>query len=468
MTTTEANFVLSPSSPPVQASNALRRRSLLATGVGNVLEWFDWAVYGVFSTYIAMALFNQDNPVSALLATLAVFAVGFVMRPLGGFVFGRIADRKGRKWVLLVTMLMMAFGSLLIGLIPSYETIGGFASILFLFARLIQGFAHGGESTTSNVYLPEIAPPHRRALYGSTIALAMGMGTMIATMFGSVLANTFTSEVMNEWGWRIPFIFGGFLALVVLWLRRNMMESEVLEAHVATVTKSETAATSEDLEKASALGEPHVHASTEAHVEVVWSPRKIFVKAVEVFFYMAGTTLPYYIWSAFAATYAINQKSMDPGGAFTASLGAMAVNLALVPVMGLAADRIGRRIPVLVYALATAALTVPVFAMIDDNPWTLFLAQSLMMGLSACIGGTQPAMLSEQIPTRYRTLIMGTAMPLAVALFGGTAPYVNTWLASKDMFWLFDAYIIAMTLGTAFVVAFRWKETKGIRLTDVR
>ncbi len=119
MTTTEAKSVLSPSSSPRQASNSLRRRSLLATGVGNVLEWFDWAVYGVFSTYIAKALFNPDNPVSALLATLAVFAVGFVMRPLGGFVFGRIADRKGRKWVLLVTMLMMAFGSLLIGLIPS-------------------------------------------------------------------------------------------------------------------------------------------------------------------------------------------------------------------------------------------------------------------------------------------------------------------------------------------------------------
>ncbi|MCT1686744.1 MFS transporter [Pseudoglutamicibacter cumminsii] len=462
MTTTEAKSVLSPSSSPRQASNSLRRRSLLATGVGNVLEWFDWAVYGVFSTYIAKALFNPDNPVSALLATLAVFAVGFVMRPLGGFVFGRIADRKGRKWVLLVTMLMMAFGSLLIGLIPSYAAIGGFASVLLLFARLIQGFAHGGESTTSNVYLPEIAPPHRRALYGSTIALAMGLGTMIATMFGSVLANMFDSDAMNQWGWRVPFIFGGLLALVVLWLRRNMMESEVHEAHVAS------AGNSEDLQDASSRDAAEQQVLAASHVEVMWSRRQIFVKAVEVFFYMAGTTLPYYIWSAFAATYAINQKAMDPGGAFTASLGAMAVNLALVPVMGLVADKIGRRIPVLVYALATAALTVPVFAMIDDNPWTLFAAQSLMMGLSACIGGTQPAMLSEQIPTRYRTLIMGTAMPLAVALFGGTAPYVNTWLASKDMFWLFDAYIIAMTLGTAFVVAFRWKETKGIHLTEIR
>lgn len=465
MTTTAVTTTIPPFNSPPPAPDSDRRRSLLATGVGNVLEWFDWAVYGVFSTYIAMALFNQDNPVSALLSTLAVFAVGFVMRPLGGFVFGRIADRKGRKWVLLVTMLMMASGSLLIGIIPSYETIGGFASLLLLLARLLQGFAHGGEATASNVYLPEIAPRNRRALYGSTIGFAMGLGTMIAILFGSVLTNIFDSAFMNDWGWRIPFIFGGLLAVVVLWLRRNMMESEVHEAHV------ETAQTAKALEKNPSFTQADAEATAEASTGVVvveWSRRKVFVKSVEVFFYMAGTTLPYYIWSSFAATYAITQKDMDPAGAFTASLGAMAVNLALVPIMGLVADKIGRRIPVLVYALATAALTVPVFTMIDDNPWTLFIAQSLMMGLSACIGGTQPAMLAEQIPTRYRTLIMGTAMPLAVALFGGTAPYINTWLASIDMFWLFDAYIIAMTLGTAIVVGFRWKETKGIRLTDVR
>lgn len=465
MTTSTTTAVVTPTPSPSPASDSARRRSLLATGVGNVLEWFDWAVYGVFSTYIAMALFNQDNPVSALLSTLAVFAVGFVMRPLGGFVFGRIADRKGRKWVLLVTMLMMASGSLLIAIIPSYETIGGFASLLLLLARLLQGFAHGGEATASNVYLPEIAPRNRRALYGSTIGFAMGLGTMIAILFGSVLTNIFDSTVMNEWGWRIPFLFGGLLAVVVLWLRRNMMESEVHEAQV------ETTETVKALENNRSLSQTEAQASAEASTGVVvaeWSRRKIFVKAVEVFFYMAGTTLPYYIWSSFAATYAITQKDMDPAGAFTASLGAMAVNLALVPIMGLVADKIGRRIPVLVYALATAALTVPVFTMIDDNPWTLFIAQSLMMGLSACIGGTQPAMLAEQIPTRYRTLIMGTSMPLAVAMFGGTAPYINTWLSSNDMFWLFDTYIIAMTLGTAIVVGFRWKETKGIRLTDVR
>jgi MFS transporter, MHS family, alpha-ketoglutarate permease len=426
-------------------SVADRRRSLVATGIGNLLEWFDWAVYAVFSTYISAALFSKEDPVSALLGTLAVFAVGFVMRPLGGFVFGRLADKKGRKWVLLVTMLMMAAGSLMIAVIPSYETIGGFASILLLLARLIQGFAHGGESTASNVYLPEIAPPARRALYGSTVGVAMGGGTLIATLFGTVLAQQIEAPAMGEWGWRIPFFFGALLAIVVLWLRRNMMESEVHTEHVSAVAAAAETATTDP----------------------GWTRGQVAKRAVEVFFYMAGTTLPYYIWSSYAAVYAISQQGMEPGLAFAATLGATVLNICLVPVMGLISDRIGRRIPVIFYNLATAALTFPMFGLISSDPWTLFAAQSIMMGISACIGGTQPAMISEQVPTKYRMLIMGTAMPLAVALFGGTAPYLNTWFTSAGNGWLFNLYMIAVCLGSAAVV-WRWKETKGLDLRDVR
>lgn len=433
---------------PTKMSAQDRRRSLLATGVGNLLEWFDWAVYAVFSTYISAALFSKEDPVSALLGTLAVFAVGFVMRPLGGFVFGRLADRKGRKWVLLVTMLMMAAGSLLIAIIPSYETIGGAASLLLLLARLIQGFAHGGESTASNVYLPEIAPRKHRALYGSTVAVAMGGGTLVATLFGTVLAQQIEATAMGEWGWRIPFLFGALLAVVVLWLRRNMMESEVHEDQAAAQARQ-------------------ADGSAAVVVDPGWSKAQIFKRAVQVFFYMAGTTLPYYIWSSYAAVYAISQHGMDPAGAFAATLGATAINIVMVPLMGWVSDRIGRRIPVIFYNLATAALTFPMFGMIDDNPLTLFAAQSVMMAISACIGGTQPAMISEQVPTRYRTLIMGTAMPLAVALFGGTAPYLNTWFVSNGNGWMFNVYMIAICLASAFVV-WRWKETKGLDLRTIR
>lgn len=423
-----------------------QRRSLIATGVGNLLEWFDWAVYAVFATYISGALFDKSDPVSALLGTLAVFAVGFVMRPLGGWFFGRLADKKGRKWVLMVTMLTMAGGSLMIALIPSYESIGGFASVLLLLARLIQGFAHGGESTASNVYLPEIAPNNKRAIFGSTIGVAMSGGTVLATLFGRLLAQELEPVDMASWGWRIPFFFGALLALAVLWLRRNMMESEVHTEHVEATDSAQAA---------KAAARPN------------WSRGKIFSRSVEIFFYMAGTTLPYYIWSSYAAVYAISQHGMDPAAAFGATLGAMLINIVLTPIMGWVSDKIGRRPPVIFYNLATAALTFPMFGFITDAAWTLFVAQSVMMGISACIAGTQPAMMSEQVPTAYRTLIMGTAMPLAVAIFGGTAPYLNTYFNSMDLGWAFNVYMIAVCLGSAFVV-WRWKETKGIDLRDVR
>jgi MFS transporter, MHS family, alpha-ketoglutarate permease len=425
-----------------------RRRSLVAAGLGNLLEWFDWAVYSVLSTYISAALFSKEDPVSALLGTLAVFAIGFVMRPLGGFIFGRIADRRGRKYVLIVTMLMMAAGSLLIAVIPGYETIGAGASFLLLLARLIQGFAHGGESTASNVYLPEIAPRAHRALYGSTIAIAMGGGTLLAALFGSVLSSTLSSDFMGTWGWRIPFLFGALLALVVLYLRRRMVESDVYTDYVAT-----SAAEGTD--------------STESVTDPGWTDKQIFSRAVQVFFYMAGTTLPYYVWSSYVAVYAISQKGMDPAAAFLATLAASVLNLVLIPLVGLLADRIGRRPPILVYYIATIVLTFPLFGLITNEFWTLLVAQCVMMGIAAGVGGTQSAMISEQVPTKYRTLIMGTAMPLAVAIFGGTAPYLNAWLNSMGGGWIFNIYTMVVCAVGA-VVVIRWRETKGIALRDVR
>ena len=158
--------------------------SLAASTTGQLFEWYEWTAYAVFATYIAGAMFNNENPVSALLATFAVFAVGFLMRPLGGIVFGRIADVRGRKWVLITTMLMMAAASLAIGLLPTYESIGITASILLLLCRMIQGFAHGGESATAYSYVAEIAPPHRRGMWGSLVFVAIMGGTVAAYGIG--------------------------------------------------------------------------------------------------------------------------------------------------------------------------------------------------------------------------------------------------------------------------------------------
>lgn len=232
--------------------------------MGNTLEWFDWTIYAVFSPYIAKALFNPQDPVSAMLGTLAIFAVGFVSRPAGGIVFGALADRIGRKGVLLGTMILMGTGSLLIGVTPGYAQIGGWASLMVLAARLIQGFAHGGRSTASYTYLAEIAPNDRRALWSSSMYFCVGIGALSATLLGSILAKSLGMN-MAAWGWRVPFILGACLSIAVLFLRRGMMESEVLE---------------------------HETARPATAVRAEWSREKIVRRAVGVFFYQAGTTLP--------------------------------------------------------------------------------------------------------------------------------------------------------------------------------
>ncbi|MBY4576089.1 hypothetical protein ACN94_21355 [Gordonia paraffinivorans] len=200
------------------------RKSVVASTVGNLLEWYEWSAYAVFAPFIAAAMFDNSDPVSALLSTLAVFAVGFLVRPLGGIVFGRIADRRGRKFVLITTMLMMAAGSLAIGLLPTYASIGAGASALLLLIRIVQGFAHGGESATANSYIAELAPPHRRGLWGSVVFAAIFGGSVIAYTIGGGVTTILSESAVAEWGWRIPFLIGAVFAVVVLYLRRNMCQ----------------------------------------------------------------------------------------------------------------------------------------------------------------------------------------------------------------------------------------------------
>ncbi|MFJ1472495.1 MFS transporter [Massilia orientalis] len=415
----------------------MRTRSMVATSLGNGLEWFDWTIYAVFSTYIAKALFNPADPKSALLSTLAVFAVGFVSRPLGGIFFGRLADRKGRKAVLLSCMLLMGIGSLMIALIPSYAQIGGWASFLILVARLLQGFAHGGESTASYAYVAEIAPKERRAFWSSSMFFSVGLGSILATLLGAMLNRLIPTEQMNAWGWRLPFYFGALLSVAILFMRRGMMESDVLESHLARIqTPSE------------------------------WSKAKILKCTIGIFFYQAGVGLPYYIWTGYAAIFAITQRGMDPSKAFLASVFAQIVYIIATPIWGRISDRVGRKPLAILYFIAVAVLSYPLIKFISGDPWTLFLAQGLMLALTGIVGGTMPAILAEQIPTRYRSRILGIALPISVALFGGTAPYLSSWFSGMKLEWAFNVYVVIIVLIAAYVV-WGWKETKGIDLRDV-
>ncbi|MEU0490302.1 MFS transporter [Nocardiopsis sp. NPDC006139] len=389
--------------------------------------------------FIAVVMFDQGDPLSALLSTLAVFAVGFLMRPLGGIVFGRIADRRGRKFVLVTTMLMMAVGSLVIGLMPTYATIGAWASLVLLAARVLQGFAHGGESATAYSYVGEIAPPHRRGMWGSVAFIAIFGGSVIAYTLGGVLTSALPESAVGEWGWRVPFLLGALLALVALYLRRDMDESDVFEA---------------DRDRGGDTGPAPERMS-----------RAGLVRAVLVMIAMvSGITAAHYTWTSYVSTYAITQQGMDPGTAYWMSVAAQVIALVSLPFWGLLSDRGGRRPMLLFFAVLMFALQYPLTRMITDQGWTLLVATSVALLVVSAPAAILSAILSESFPTRVRTQGIGFAYSLSVAVFGGTAPYLNQLFGNLGAGWVFGVYIMALCALTGLSCLFI-RETRGMELT---
>lgn len=430
--------IITPETQISRPTLASRVKSLFASTAGNLLEWYEWSAYAVFSPFIAAAMFEPTDPGSALLATFAVFAVGFLMRPIGGWVFGLIGDRRGRKFVLLITMLMMAGASFLIGFAPGYAEIGVWASVVLLLLRCLQGFAHGGESAASTTYVAEIAPKEKRGLWTSAVFIAITGGSVLAFLIGAIITSIFGAEAVGEWAWRIPFILGGLLALVVLWLRRNMDESDVFE---------------EDLVEAAVDATPPTTRAQNVRI------------ALKMIFFTAGVTAVNYTWGSYMTTYAITQRGMEPTTAYWMSVIAQLICCISMPFWGMLSDRVGRKPMIFAFAIASIALTVPLTNLISDQGWTLLVAVGIALTLWAIPGSIYSAVLAENFPTRIRTRGIGIAYALSVALFGGTAPYLNQLFVSFDLGWMFSVYIMFLCVLTIVATLFM-RETKGIDLKD--
>lgn len=433
---------VTPESVPSQSFEGNRNaiKSLAASTTGQLFEWYEWTAYAVFAPFIAAAMFNKENPVSALLATFAVFAVGFLMRPLGGIVFGRVADVKGRKHVLIVTMLMMAAASLVIGLLPTYGSIGVFASVLLLLSRMVQGFAHGGESATAYSYVAEIAPPHRRGMWGSLVFVAIMGGTVIAYGIGGGITAVLSESAVGQWGWRVPFLLGAVFALFVLYLRAGMEETDVFH-------KADSAHDAEGADSAPVLA-------------ATFSRRRMARAIALVVTMVSGITVAHYSWSSYASTFAITQRDMDANSAFWAIFGSQLIALCTLPLWGLLSDKIGRRPVIYIFAVGTILTTHFLIGMIDSRPWTLFVASLIAMVLVAAAGSILSSFMSEAFPTKMRTAGIGFAYSLSVAVFGGSAPYLNAQFIEWDVSWLISAYIIGLCVLTIIATAMM-RETRG-------
>ncbi|MDQ0921684.1 MHS family alpha-ketoglutarate permease-like MFS transporter [Pseudarthrobacter sp. W1I19] len=422
---------------PQRAARTAMRKTIVGTGIGNAVEWYDWAIYATFTPFIASQLFSKADPASAVLSTLAIFAVGFVARPFGGFLFGWIGDRVGRKTSMTLAVGLASLGSLMIGIAPTFASIGAWASLMLLVARLVQGLAHGGELPSSQTYLSEMAPKERRGFWATLIYTSGTVGILFGTLLGAVLNMALSTEAMNAWGWRIPFLIGAALGLYALIMRSRLHETEAFE--------------SESVREKRAPIWPQIVRH-----------RK---QALQVIGLTVGLTVIYYIWGVVAPSYATTALKIDRGEALWAGVVGNIVFIAALPVWGKLSDRIGRKKVLWSGAIGSAVMHFPMTWLLKDSAWQLAVSMSVMLIFIAASAAIVPAVYAELFPTSIRTVGVGVPYSICVALFGGTAPYLQQWLGTTlHMPDLFNVYaVLLLVVSAAFV--FTIPETKGKDLT---
>lgn len=414
MTTSRAGTPLAPDTKLTPR----QRKAIVAGSIGNAVEWVDWALYATLAPIFAGQFFASEDPLVNLLATLAIFAVGFVMRPIGGAVLGAYADRHGRKKGLTLTIGMMAGASILIGITPTYGSIGVLAPMLLVLARLLQGFSAGGEFGSSSSFLVESAAPGRRAFAGSWQQVSVGAGVLLASVTGYTLTSLLSEGAMASWGWRVAFILGGILGLVGLWLRMAVEE-----------TDSFTRATSE--------GKTGVRHPVTG---VFRDHPKAALRVVGIT--IAGTLL-YYMWMSYMPGYASSAMGIDLNEALLANTIAAAYFICLLPFVALLSDRFGRKPTMFGFAFGFLVFAFPAFKLLEQGTFgTLLVVELIGVTLLAGYSANCAVIMSEQFPPEVRATGIGMPYALAVALFGGTAPYVTTWMAGagyRDLTWLYVA-----------------------------
>jgi MHS family alpha-ketoglutarate permease-like MFS transporter len=409
-------------------------RTLLAASVGNAIEWYDWTIYATFSIFFATQIFPKENAALALISTLATYALAFFFRPLGGWLLGRYADLRGRRTAMMLTIVLMAAGSLAIGLLPTFALVGWLAPILLLLARIAQGMSLGGEVSNASAYLAEIAPPERRGRYSSFFYISTGSAVLLASLLGALLTAVLSKEELAAYGWRIPFVIGGLLGLIGLWLRRAMPETDQFEENKA---------------KAQALKHPLLTTLRE-HPKAVG----------QLVGFTLLSTLCYYTFFSALTPFAVSSRGADAGEVFVALSVATALFVALQYPMGLVADRFGRKPQLLIWSAATAVLVVPLSTLIGPGLGNLLVVFCVGLGLYTAMTSIAPAIMSELFPTELRGLGIGAWYNLTVALFGGTAPLVIQTLSAAGWADAFFWYVAAGA-AIAFLVILTLPETRG-------
>ncbi|NSC20002.1 MFS transporter [Streptomyces albus subsp. chlorinus] len=398
-------------------------RQLVAASVGNGVEWYDWFAYSFLATYIADEIFPKGtgNSLVPLLSTFAVFAVGFFMRPVGGLLLGAVADRAGRRGALTLTILLMGGSSLLVAVTPTYASAGVLGPVVLVVARLVQGLSVGGEFAASTTFLVESAGPGRRGLFSSFQYVSTTAGQLAASGVAALFVSTLDDGQMHQWGWRAPFVIGALLSLAGFWVRRGAQE-----------TRSE---------KHAASPRPGLFDALRGH------PRESLL----IVGITAGGTIAYYVWTSYLPTYAQVNAGFDKGDALIAGTISLVFFMLLQPLGGMLSDRVGRKPLLLGFAVGFAVLCVPLLHAVGDSFVSLLLVQCAGMVLLTGYTAIAAAVNAEIFPARVRAAGIGFPYSLAVALFGGTAPYIGTLFKELEMPGAFPWYVAVLCLLSALV-----------------
>jgi MFS transporter, MHS family, proline/betaine transporter len=411
-----------------------RNRAIVAGAIGNVLEWFDFGVYAYFVPVISQLFFPATDPLASLLLTFAVFGVGFVMRPVGSILFGIYGDRLGRRKALSAVIFLMAFSTVAIGLLPTYQQVGLAAPIMLVIIRLLQGLSAGGEWGGSTAYLVEFAPEGRRGFIGSWQQVSVGAGFLLGSLSAAFINQVMDHAAVVSWGWRVPFILGILVGVLGAYLRWRL----------------------DDTPKFTELEQHHEvsHAPLKEAVTTYWR------ETLTVFGLTLHNTVAYYIPIVYMTSYIISQSHVAPSSALWIGTACLTVFVILIPIWGALSDRIGRKPFLLLSSGGYIILAYPLFMMASSGSFVLaFLAQLTMIVFLSFFSGACPATYSEIFPTRVRYTALSIGYNIAVAIFGGFAPFIATWLIKVTGSSLSPAYYLMAAAIITFVVVLRIKET---------
>ncbi|MEV6029221.1 MFS transporter [Streptomyces sp. NPDC052036] len=400
----------------VATGNSLsHRRTLLALGGGNAVEWYDWMVYGLLASYIGPLYFPSGSSVSETMSALAVFAVGFAARPLGAIIFGTLADRIGRRTVMLFSIGSMVLSSLVIAVLPSHASIGVWAGVILLASRILQGLSTGIEAPLNSAYIVELAPDGRTARFGSLISIYVQVGIVGASLVCFLTTSELAPDAMASWGWRIPFAVGAVLGLVFLWLRRALPET----LHTAGEKPAAPAAR---------VGEVWAE---------VWRHR---LALLTIIFVVAGAQALNYTWATGLPNLARSAYHENPDSVFLVSTLAGICVAALYPLVGRLADR--NRISRTFMASRLAVVPLIFIVLAYQQPGMAVFTVVMLVGapVLAFTMGLYNTVAATLMPTSCRVTGVGLGYAIGVAGFGGTAPYLLLWLQGLGAAWAFPVY----------------------------